>query len=132
MPANTAAWESDPYRKEQPISDAVENMKDLAERARGKASELGEAAVRKVDEKRGPAAEALESAASTLHQKADKVTTLAHGAADRMENAAAYVRDHNARDMASDLEQFVRSHPGQSLAVAAVFGFLLGRVLRSD
>ena len=57
---------------------------------------------------------------------------MAHTAADKLETTADYVREHDVRDMMGDVEQFVKSHPGQSLIAAAAVGFLVGRAFRSE
>src|SRR4051794_23090030 len=94
-----------------------------------KIQDLGRNVQEKIDETRIPAAGKLQSAASALHRKADslpgggKVTGLAHGAADKIQATADYLRRHDTSDMAADLGACVRRHPGQSLLVALAAGF---------
>jgi ElaB/YqjD/DUF883 family membrane-anchored ribosome-binding protein len=78
----------------------------------------------------------MKSAASKLHQQADAVSggadtvaQFAHKAADQLDRTANYVRDHDTRAMLDDTRFFVKEHPGASLAAAAAFGFLVGRML---
>lgn len=90
----------------------------------------------KVDEKRGPTADALDNAASTLHEKAEDlpggetVRTVAHSAAEKLESTADYIRKHDVRAMLSDVEEIVKRNPGPSLLIAAAIGFLIGRAFR--
>ena len=87
-------------------------------------------------EKRGAVADMLDDMASRLHDRADsgneRVMDVAHGAADKVEATARYVRDHGAREMLTDARTFVRKHPGKSLLAVAVIGFLAGRAFRRD
>jgi ElaB/YqjD/DUF883 family membrane-anchored ribosome-binding protein len=113
-----------------------EKASDAADQAQGKAAEIGRSAEAKINAAREPAASALNSAAATLHEKAgslpggERVTSIAHAAADKIESTADYVRGHDVRDAMADVEDFVKSHPGQSLIAAAAVGFLVGRALR--
>ena len=129
--------------EEQPEAEgAVQKMKnavsDTAEKAQQKAEQVGRAMQDKIDENRGPVADKLDGVASTLDENAEslpggeKVASLAHDAADKVEATAQYVRAHDVQDMMADLENLVRKHPGQSLIAAAAVGFLLGRAFKSD
>ena len=122
--------------------DTLTNVKNKvtegANKAKDKAEEIGRNVQTRIDETRAPAADKLQTAASTLHEKADNlpggqtVAGLAHKTADTMQATAEYVRQHDVQDMMSDVESFVRRHPGQSLLAAAAVGFLVGRSFRSD
>ena len=126
----------------QDSQDAMTTLKDkvqdTASKAKEKVEEAGRNVQNKIDETRGPTAQKLEDAASALHEKADilpggeTVAGLAHGAADKMQATADYVRQHDVQDMMADVETFVRKHPGQSLLAAAAVGFLIGRTFTSN
>jgi len=51
--------------------------------------------------------------------------------ASSVNRAAHYVHAHSAKDVAIEIERFVRRRPGYSIAAAVVAGFLVGRALRS-
>ena len=91
-----------------------------------------------IDDSRSTAADGLDTAASALHDRADDlpggetVRNVARATADRLSTSADYVRSHDAKRMMADVETFVKSNPGPALAVAAAFGFLLGRALSRD
>ena len=95
-------------------------------------------AMSEVDKGRSKAADRLEDAASTVHERADelpggpRVKEFAHAAADRLSTTADYVRDHDARRMMADVETAVKNNPGPALLIAAAFGFVLGRALTRD
>ncbi len=116
----------------------TDKLSDAASQAKTKVSELGRTAADKIDQSREATAGGLESAASTLHEKADslpggdKVTTLAHTAADKLTSTADYVREHDVNSMMADVERLVKNNPGPSLLAAAVIGFLIGRTFSSN
>jgi len=64
----------------------------------------------KIDGTRGPTADKLKSAASTIHEKTDRVAGLAHGAADRLQATADYFHEHNAQGMITDIRGYVSIH----------------------
>lgn len=112
---------------------------DAVEQAKRKLNEFGATAADKVEQSRGTAAAGLEGAAETLHQKADqlhqggeKVSDLAHTAADKLSATADYVRQNNFKDMMEDVQAVVKKNPGPALAVAAGLGFLAARAFSRD
>jgi ElaB/YqjD/DUF883 family membrane-anchored ribosome-binding protein len=112
---------------------------DAVEQTKRKLSEFGAAAADKVDQNRGTAAAGLAGAAESLHQKADqlhmggdKVTDLAHTAADRLSATADYVRTNDLSAMMEDVHEIVKRNPGPALAVAAGLGFLVARAFSGD
>ena len=121
--------------------DADTLANDLSQRARNTAASMANAtnnAAEAIDDSRSTAADGLDAAASALHDRVDDlpggetVRSAARATADRLSTGADYVRSHNAKRMMADVETFVKSNPGPALAVAAVFGFLLGRALSRD
>jgi ElaB/YqjD/DUF883 family membrane-anchored ribosome-binding protein len=124
------------------ISDAAsrvsDKISDAASAAKTAVSDFGRTAANTADENRAAAARGLQSAASTLHQKADSfgggqtVAGLAHSAADTLSSTANYVKEHNMSRMMVDLERLVKNNPGQSLLAAAAIGFLVGRAFSSS
>lgn len=118
-------------------ADAKDKAADAANTAKDKASEMTHKATDKVDERRGQTAETLDTTADQLRERGEslpggeRTTEMASMAADKVEATSTYIRDHDVQDMLADLETFVRAHPTQSLVVAGVAGFLVGRMLRS-
>jgi ElaB/YqjD/DUF883 family membrane-anchored ribosome-binding protein len=111
---------------------------DISSQAKVKASGVGQMAEDKIDEKRGVAAEGLDSAADTLHEKADrlpggeKVSSAAHTAADALASTAEYVREHDLKSMVADMQTLVKNNPGPALLTAAALGFLVARTFSRD
>ena len=130
MPKNESTSSSAAFNAEEAVSDTIGRMKDQASR-------YGKQAVDAVDGRRESAAGALRSAASGIRSNADslpggpQVGQMANQAADTLEATATYVREHEAQDMLSDLQSFVKAHPAQMLIGAVVVGFLVGRSARN-
>jgi ElaB/YqjD/DUF883 family membrane-anchored ribosome-binding protein len=108
-----------------------EQISEKAADVKERVSDFGRRTADKIDASRGPAAESLNKTASALHAKSDRVASAAHATADKLQATAEYVRDHDFKEMADDVAELVKRHPGQSLAAAAILGFLLARVMRS-
>jgi ElaB/YqjD/DUF883 family membrane-anchored ribosome-binding protein len=91
-----------------------------------------------IDDSRSTAADGLDAAASALGDRADDlpggetIRNVARATADRLSTGANYVRSHDAKRMMGDVQSLVKSNPGPALAVAAAFGFILGRALARD
>ena len=110
-----------PARK---LAETAADMKD-------KVSDLGRRAIHGIDDSRETAAQAMDKTASSLHSGADQFSGAAHSAADHIQSTADYVRQTNLKGMVSDVQDIIKRYPGQSLAAAAILGFLLARGLRS-
>lgn len=117
---------------------ASDQFSDAANSLREKAENLGRRAADKISETRGSAAHGLENAASSIHEKADRlpggetVHSMAHSTADMLSNTANYMKTHELKDVVTDIEECVKRNPGQSLMAAVFVGFLAGRLFRED
>jgi ribosomal protein L16/L10AE len=99
------------------------------EQIRLKAQEYGRLASEKIEQNRVPAARAIDRAAAALESRTRQWPT-AHRAAERLHGVAGYVRDNDMETMKSDATRAVKGSPGRSLMIAAVAGFVLGRIFR--
>lgn len=117
----------------------ITSMKDQAgEKAaqlKDTVADLGRKAGDKLDEGRVRAAQSFDNTASALHEGgerlAHKTSSAAHATADKIQVAADYLRDHDAKAMVEDLGGIIKRYPGQALAAAVFVGFLAGRALRN-
>jgi ElaB/YqjD/DUF883 family membrane-anchored ribosome-binding protein len=109
-----------------------EQISEKAADVKERVSDFGRRTADKIDASRGPAADSLDRTASALHAKSDRVASAAHATADKLQATAEYVRDHDFKQMGDDVTELVKRYPGQSLAAAAILGFLLARVMRSS
>jgi len=117
------------------VSDAASRVKDKASALGKKVSEFGQNAAEAVDSRRANAANGLDNAADAIRAGADKlpnVSQFAHQAADKLGSTADYVRRHSVRDVFSDIEEYIRSHPAQAFLGAAIVGFCVGRMTVRD
>jgi ElaB/YqjD/DUF883 family membrane-anchored ribosome-binding protein len=102
------------------------------------ASGMGTAAAEKLAETRSAAGGGLDSAASALHQNAerlsggDAVKRAARTAADALSSTADYVRENDFKGMLADVKKIVKNNPGPALLTAAVLGFLVARTFSRD
>ncbi len=112
-----------------------ERASDAANTVKDRASEWGRSAVNAIDRGMDTAADKLHNTASSLRNAGSgdsRVGTMANRAADGIEGAANYFRDHDVSDIVGDIEGAVRRNPGPSLLIAAAFGFLLGSAVRGN
>jgi ElaB/YqjD/DUF883 family membrane-anchored ribosome-binding protein len=109
-----------------------EEVSDKVSAAKEKVAEFGRKAVDSIDAQRTPAANALDKSAAVLSQTGDKVGNAVRATGDKLKASADYLRETDVHGMVSDVNELVKRYPGQSLAVAAVAGFLLARVMRSS
>ena len=120
------------------VRTAARDMTEGARKAAASMTDAARDAAAAIDESRSTAADGLDAAASALYDRADDlpggetVRNVARATADRLGSGAEYVRSHDAKRMMADVESFVKSNPGPALAIAAAFGFLLGRALSRD
>jgi hypothetical protein len=111
------------------------NSGDRGSETTSRTAAIGQRAAAAIDEKREAVARGIESAASSLHARAEtlpggeNLARAAHGTAEAMEKTAEYVRDQDVEAMLSDVGNVVKRHPGAVLLAAAAVGFLLARAL---
>jgi len=134
--SNETTQGSDPMADD--VRTAARGMTEGAGNAAASITDAAGNAAATIDEKRSTAADGLAAAASALHDRAgdlpggETVRNVARATADRLGDGAEYVRTHDVTRMRTGVESFVKSNPGPALAVAAAFGFFLGRALSRD
>jgi ElaB/YqjD/DUF883 family membrane-anchored ribosome-binding protein len=114
------------------VARLKEQISEKAADVKEKVAEFGRKTADKIDESRESAAGALDKTASSLHSGGDKLSGVSHSAADKIQATADYVRRTDFKGMAEDVQDIVKRYPGQSLAAAAILGFLIARGLRSS
>jgi ElaB/YqjD/DUF883 family membrane-anchored ribosome-binding protein len=118
-------------------------LSDTAADVREKVADIGRRAADSIDSSRLSAASTLDGTASALHSSADQISDAAHTAADKLQATAHstadklqatadYFRQTDLKGMVDDLTGVVKRYPGQSLAAAAILGFVVARGLRSN
>lgn len=125
------------------LDQGREAASGVMSKVQDKARELGRSAVDAIDARRDPLANSLSGAAAGLHSGADKaaqfaqgagekVSTLAHTAADKVEAGATFVRNNDLQDMMGSVERYVQKNPGTAMLVAGFVGFLTARALKNS
>jgi ElaB/YqjD/DUF883 family membrane-anchored ribosome-binding protein len=123
-------------------TDTFESVRDdfstRAGEVKSKVSDMARTAADSIDQTRSAAATGLDSAASAIHDQADRlpggdrVSGFAHSAADRLSSTADYVRRNDLNSVRGDVEALVKNNPGPALVAAAAVGFLIGRAITRD
>ena len=102
----------------------AEQVGQRATQVKEKVADLGRKAGDKIDEQRVRAAGTLDSTASAIHERGDKLASTTsnamHATADKIQSVSDYLREHDSRAMMDDFQDLVRRYPGQALAAAAV------------
>jgi hypothetical protein len=124
-------WGQEP----SPRESVTEEYREGTEAAQKAAREGGRKASEYLHQVRMQTAESMERAAGTMRERASKTEGMPADAgtmvADRLEGAAGYLREHDHKAIANDVQEQVRQHSAQALAGAVFAGFLLGRMLRA-
>ena len=115
-----------------PITRMKERISEKVSDVKGKVSDFSRDAANKLDGTRETAAGALDSTASSLQAGTNRLSSAARTAADSLQSTANYVRDTDLQGMMEDLRGVVKRYPAQSLAAAAILGFLVARGFRSS
>ena len=115
-------------------ADILSSSQEAASQVRSGATDLGHSAADKIDEQRGAAASGIDSAARSLHGRAEdlarggqRAAGFAHGAAAKMNVAADYIREHDLSAIFEDVKSIVKRNPAASMTGAAVLGFILAK-----
>lgn len=72
-------------------------------------------------------ADGVSNAASRVQERA---SAIGKKAVDQFAATTDYFREHDMKEVVSDLNSWVKSHPTQALITAAALGFLAASVLR--
>jgi ElaB/YqjD/DUF883 family membrane-anchored ribosome-binding protein len=115
---------------------AEEKVRELRENAKQEAAhrvhDLGEKAQQRIEDQRDRVASRLEGVALRVRERGDAAGPIGHTAgeqvATRMEATAGYLHQHRAEEIAGDVATYVKQHPLRSITLAAVLGYLFGRI----
>lgn len=105
----------------------------MTDRAQEMASNAGQKAQDTADAGISRAASGLEKAADQMRDRMPgdgPAAQMGTKVADSLERTAGYLREHDSDQLWEDVETFVKEHPIQAAAGAAVAGFIVARMLR--
>jgi hypothetical protein len=66
----------------------------------------------------------IDRAAEFIDKRRGRETPIA----ERLHDAAGWMREHDTRDMMEGLDSAVRAHPYRSMAIGVAFGYVIGRL----
>ena len=110
-----------------------EKASDLKDAVSDKASEYGSKLAGTADSGIDKAADGLEKAAVQLRSRSEDGGVqgqVGTRVADGLDKTSQYLRDHEAQEIWSDVEQFVKDHPLQAAAGAAVAGYVVAKLMK--
>ena len=113
---------------------ATEKASELQEKASEKASEVGTKLHESAEAGIDRAADGLEKAAVQLRSRAEDgggvQEKVGVRVADGLDKTSQYLRDHEAQEIWTDVEQFVKDHPMQAALGALVAGYVVAKVMK--
>jgi hypothetical protein len=76
-------------------------------------------------------ARAIDEAAGGMRETQPEIANLVTTAGDRVSGAASYLRDHNASEALTEVQELARRQPALIVGGGLVLGIVLGRFLRT-
>ena len=128
QPAETQDQETVGQGAQEPLREAAGEIADQATRT---IDAQASPAMTQVGDALDQVAHAARDAASSLRQERPEVAGVVDTAATKAEDAARYLREHNAREVVAAAEDVARRQPGVVIAGALAVGFVAARFLRS-
>jgi len=134
-----------------PNAGFADRARDMAGTAREKLADVGSTARERAGNLKDSLADALESSADKLRQRAGgqggqlagttgtasvalendgRMTDVANRVAGGMQASADWLRDADIDGLKMGIEKQVKEHPGRTLLIAVGLGYLLGKALR--
>jgi len=144
----TASGSSSP--SSDPNAGFADRARDIAGSAREKLADVGSTARERAGNLKDSLADALESSADKLRQRAGqggqlagasgtssvaiegdgRTAEVANRVAGGMQASADWLRDADIDGLKMGIEKQVKEHPGRTLLIAVGLGYLLGKALR--
>ncbi len=131
--------------------NVIDRARDIASTAQEKLADVGTTVREKTGSAKDSLADALESGAEKLRQRASggrvagatagggtvtmpdgRVTQITDRVASGMDATADWLREADLDSMRAAVERQVREHPGRTLLIAAGIGYLIGKAFRSS
>ena len=118
---------------QEKLGSAKDKASEISDQVSSKASDLKNQATDRTDEGLDQASDGLGQAADKLREQAEgdgPVPAQAAMVADKLDQAAGYLQGKDTNEIISDLEEFVRSKPLESVLGAVAIGFVLAKIVR--
>lgn len=127
----TESAESDGQGVQEKAMEQASHARDIAAE---KTSQVAEKVHESADAGVNRAAEGLEQAAMQLRERAEDgggvQEKVGVRVADGLDKTSVYLRDHEAQEIWTDVEKFVKEHPMQAAVGAALAGYIVAKVLK--
>jgi len=104
---------------------------DIADKAGRTAERQASMTMNRVGDTLDDLARAVRDSGGQLREQRPEIANVADTAAERVEGVASYLREHDARDVIDQAEQFARRQPALVIGGGLLLGLLAGRLLRS-
>jgi ElaB/YqjD/DUF883 family membrane-anchored ribosome-binding protein len=104
---------------------------DIAEQATGVAEQHASSTMTQLGDTIEQVARAVRNSAEQLRDDQPQLAKLADTAADRAESAAQFLRQHEARDVLDEVQDFARRQPAVVVGAGLALGLLVGRGVKS-
>lgn len=108
-----------------------EAASDIADSAGQAAQNQASVAMQRTGETLQQVAEAIRDTGNQLRGDRPEIAGVADTAAQRIDQLASYVREHDARDLIDEAERFARRQPAVVIGGGLALGLIVGRLLRS-
>jgi len=120
----TGTTEGGPHR-------LAEAAGDIAEQATGVAEQRASSAMTQVGDTIEQVARAVRNTGDQLRTDQPQLAGLADTAAEQAEHAAQFLRQHDARDVLDEVQDFARRQPAVIVGAGLALGLLAGRAIKS-
>lgn len=127
------------YQTDPSSAEDTDVRQKVEETASTLVDQAQQVATTQVTSQKERAATALDAVAKTLYESSSsmregqpQIASLADGAASRVVDASAYLREHDLRDLASEAENLARREPVLFLGAAFALGFVAARFLKAS
>lgn len=118
------------------VSEKFSTLQDKTQVAKEKVSENLSGVADKVHLKADQTQEFLDKKTDDInamaHQTIEKVNELGHRAGDALNSSSEFIRNFDVEETRQQVKEKIQSNPGISLAVAGIFGLMIGLLLRRN
>jgi ElaB/YqjD/DUF883 family membrane-anchored ribosome-binding protein len=128
MATNTEEYIETAEGGSQGLADAAG---DIAQQATSVAEERASSTMTQVGDTLAQVAQAVHVASDNMRSEQPQLAGFGDTAADQVDRAAQYLREHDAREVIDGAQAFARRQPAVVIGAGLALGLLVGRALKS-
>lgn len=128
MATNTQDYTETAEGGPQRLADAAG---DIAQQATSVAEQRASSTMTQIGETLEQVAQAVHGASDTLRTEQPQLAGFGDTAADQVDRAAQFLREHDAREVIDGAQDFARRQPAVVIGAGLAVGLLVGRALKS-